>query len=196
MENEKSMKKRPKLQEIPIIADDLNSILDMSIRSLKLGRPAKFEDSEQGLEDFKSASIAYMEYVQKVNNDESNEHHIIPDIEGWATFLGTNRMTILNYEKNRGEDWKEFIALVKGAIVACKKQLAFRQKIPTLLAVFDLTNNSDYVNTSEFKLRPETESMQKNSLTAAELPKLGNWTGENAQALPVFGMDEESEKND
>lgn len=143
---------RPKLKDIPIVGDDLNAVLDLSIRSIKLGRPAKFNDDIQGLEDFKQASIEYLEHVRRVNNDPGNENHLIPDIESWATFLGTTRATILAYEKTRSDDWKDFISLVKGAITACKKQLAFRQKIPTVLALFDLTNNSGYVNSSEFKL--------------------------------------------
>lgn len=150
---------RPKLKDIPIVADDLNAVLDLSIRSIKMGRPAKFNDDMQGLEDFKQASIEYLEHVRDVNNSPDNENHLIPDIESWATFLGTTRATILIYEKTRSEDWQEFIALIKGAITACKKQLAFRQKIPTVLALFDLTNNSGYVNSSEFKL--STGQVQK-----------------------------------
>lgn len=151
---------RPKLKDIPIVADDLNAVLDLSIRSIKLGRPAKFNDDMQGLEDFKQASIEYLEHVRKVNNSPDNENHLIPDIESWATYLGTTRATILTYEKSRGEEWQEFIALIKGAITACKKQLAFRQKIPTVLALFDLTNNSGYVNSSEFKLATEQPQKQ------------------------------------
>lgn len=165
--------KRPKLSDIPIHADDLGAVLDMSIESIKLGRPAKFDDTDQGLEDFKEASIAYLEYVRKTNNNPDNEHHLIPDIESWCTFLGTTRMTILTYEKARNNEWKEFIAQMKGAITACKKQLAFRQKIPTVLALFDLTNNSGYVNSSEFKLQPGEQEVYRRVLTAQELPRLG-----------------------
>ena len=163
MRNE--IKARPKLQEVMIVPDDLNSILDMSIKSIKLGRPAKFADDMQGLEDFKQASIEYLEYVRRTNNDEANEHNLIPDVESWATYIGTTRATILTYEKTRNEEWQDFIALVKGAITACKKQLAFRQKIPTVLALFDLTNNSGYVNSSEFKLKPDISGGYKQEIT-------------------------------
>ena len=163
MSNE--IKARPKLQEVAIVPDDLNSILDMSIKSIKLGRPAKFSDNVQGLKDFKQSSIEYLEYVRKTNNDECNEHNLIPDVESWATYIGTTRATILSYEKTRNEEWQDFIALVKGAITACKKQLAFRQKIPTVLALFDLTNNSGYVNSSEFKLKPDVSGEYKQEVT-------------------------------
>lgn len=163
---------RPKLKDIPIVADDLNAVLDMSIRSIKLGRPAKFEDSAEGLEDFKAASIAYLEFVRETNNNPECENNLIPDVESWATYVGTTRKTILGYEKNRGEEWQEFISLIKGSITACKKQLAFRQKIPTVLALFDLTNNSGYVNSSEFKLQPGEQAFYRSVLTVDELPVL------------------------
>lgn len=164
---------RPKLQDISIVPDDLAAILDMSIKSIKMGRPSKFPETEQGLEDFKQASIEYLEYVRNTNNNPDNEHSLIPDIESWATFLGTTRMTILNYEKTRDENWNDFISLIKGAITAAKKQLAFRQKIPTVLALFDLTNNSGYVNSTEFKLAPELPQEKAKPLTVDQLPQLG-----------------------
>lgn len=165
--------KRPKLSDIPIQEDDLGAVLDMSIESIKLGRPAKFDDTDQGFSDFREASISYLEYVRKTNNNPGNEHHLIPDVESWATYLGTTRMTILTYEKTRSDEWRDFIAQMKGILTACKKQLAFRQKIPTVLALFDLTNNSGYVNSSEFKLQPGEQEVYRRVLTAQELPRLG-----------------------
>lgn len=166
------MGNRTKLTDIQIQADDLDAVLDISIKSIKLGRPPKFENSAAGLRDFKEASIAYLEFVRENNNDPDNENKIIPDIENWATFMGTTRKTILEYEKRRGEEWQEFIGLMKGCIVSCKKQLAFRQKIPTVLAIFDLTNNAGYVNASEFKLVPETEKPNKRTMDPGEVRAL------------------------
>ncbi len=163
---------RQKLKDVPIVADDLNAVLDMSIQSIKLGRPPKFDDTPEGLEDFKQASIAYLEHVRRVNNNPENEHHLIPDTESWAVFCGTTRMTILNYEKSRDDDWKQFIGLMKSAITACKKQLAFRQKIPTVLIIFDLVNNAGYLNASEYKLQLAPKEEEKRVLTADQLPKL------------------------
>ena len=51
--------------------------------------------------------------------------------------------------------------------------MIFRQKIPAVIGIFDLTNNSGYVNASEFKLKPETEEAERKVLTAEELPILG-----------------------
>lgn len=165
-------KKRPKLQEIQIEADDLDNILEMSICSLKAHRQPCFPDTAAGLEEFKRLSLEYLEYVRTVNHDPDCENRLIPDVESWATYIGTTRATIFNYEKFRSDEWKLFIQQFKGIITAAKKQLAFRQKIPVVLAVFDLTNNSDYVNSSEFKLMPETNP-EKKALTADQLPRLG-----------------------
>lgn len=163
------MGNRTKLTDIQIQPDDLNAVLDVSIKSIKLGRPPKFEDSAAGLQDFKEASIAYLEFVRENNNNPDNENKIIPDIENWATFMGTTRKTICEYERWRGENWQEFIGLMKGCIVSCKKQLAFRQKIPTVLAIFDLTNNAGYVNASEFRLLPETDSNKSKTLDSEDI---------------------------
>lgn len=163
--------KRPKLSEIQIEPDDLDAVLEMSITSIKAGRSAKFPNTAEGLEDFKQASIGYLEYVRKVNENPANENKIIPDVECWAVYLGTTRQTINTYERTRDENWYEFISVFKGALTACKKQLAFRQKIPTVLAVFDLTNNSGYVNSSEFKLQQE-DAERPRALSAKDLPTI------------------------
>lgn len=63
---------RQKLKDVPITADDLNAVLDMSIRSIKLGRPPKFDDTLEGLEDFKQASIAWNIYEQLITIQKMN----------------------------------------------------------------------------------------------------------------------------
>lgn len=187
---ENYMGNRTKLQDVQILPDDLNAVLDMSIKSIRLGRPPKFEDSPAGLLDFKEASIAYLEYVKETNNNPDNENHLVPDIESWATYLGTTRKTIAEYERFRSSEWQDFIGLIKCSITACKKQLAFRQKIPTVLALFDLTNNSGYVNSSEFKLSSEPYE-QKRALSNAELPRLDRMH-QNDSNLPHISISDDA----
>ena len=106
------------------------------------------------------------------------------------------RRTILTYEKQRGENWRNFIEQVKNAIAACKKELAFHQQIPPVVAMFDLTNNHSYVNTSEFKIEAISDKQQR-VLTAAELPRLGEPKEDvekDAVQLPKLGdMDNNSD---
>lgn len=179
-------KQRPKLQDVSIEANDLDALLKMSIKSIKLGRPPKFDDSLQGLEDFKEASISYLEFIRVTNESPANENRLIPDVESWAAYLGTTRMTILEYEKSRGQEWKDFITQMKNIITACKKQLIFRQKIPSIVGIFDLTNNSGYVNSNEFRLNAGEGETRREALTAAELPKLGQ-AYKGISALPDLG---------
>lgn len=85
-------------------------------------------------------------------------------------YLGITRKTLNLYQKERGTDWKDAIDLVKNAIMSVKKELAFHQQIPTVYAIFDQVNNSDYRNVSEFKLVPETENdKMRPKQTAADI---------------------------
>ena len=168
----RNMAKRQKLQDIKIEAEDLDAILEVGANSLKIDRSVKFPDDAQGLEDFKQATIDFFDYVRATNSNPACEHKLIPDVELWASYLGTTRMTILRYEKNRGEEWQSFIEQVKGLITAAKKQLIYRQKIPAIVGIFDLCNNSGYSNTSEFKLSAQQFEPEKKALSSKELPKL------------------------
>lgn len=148
-------------------SEDINNVLEMCISSLK-GHQAKYPDNAQGLEEFKQASIDYLQYIASVNNEPCTENFLVPDVESWACYLGLTRMTILTYEKNRGADWQYLIAQVKEAIASCKKQLAFRQKIPSVIAMFDLTNNHGYVNSNEFKIQPQVEVSKRRGISREE----------------------------
>lgn len=131
---------------------DLGALLDVSIEQVKNrvdGKPPTYEDSTTGLAAFMDATRQYFEYIRDCNL--VNEQKLYPDIEGWCIFLGITRQTVLNYAK-RNEYWRESIAYVKDAILAAKKQLAFRFKIPPVVYLNDVSNNHEYLNTSEFKL--------------------------------------------
>ena len=162
---------RRRFEVAEIDKNDLEAVLDMGLASLK-GRKAKYPDTEEGLELFKETTYEYFEYVQSCNKQEDREHKLIPDIESWAVFLGITRMTLLTYEKTRDQEWQDFIARGKDLITAAKKQLIFRQKIPAVIGIFDLTNNSGYLNASEFKLVPDMQAHKKATLTAEQLPRL------------------------
>lgn len=171
--------------------DELNAILDIGISSLSVSAEAKkraprYLDTPDGLEDFRQASKAYFQYVKDVNAspEGSEKARLVPDIESWASFLGITRAMLQGYERNRGEDWKRAIAEVKDVITACKKQLAFTGKMPPVLAIFDLTNNSGYVNASEYHLTadaaPETkqitaEEWERVIDAEQEAPELANF---------------------
>lgn len=162
MKNELQPKEYKRFTPEPIGTDNtLEAVLNMTIESLKIGRPPTYPETEQGLEEFKRTTIDYFQYVKDTNASPDVDKKLVPDIEGWAVFTGLTRRTILTYEKQRGENWRNFIEQTKNAISACKKELAFHQQIPPVVAMFDLTNNHSYVNTSEFKIEAISDKPQE-----------------------------------
>lgn len=176
--------------------DELDAILDVSMQGLAKARDRGsqplYSNSADGLEDFKRDSERYLAYVRDVNRTptEGGKLRLVPDIESWAAFLGVTRYMIAGYEK-RGADWKAAIQAVKGIITACKKQLAFTGKMPPVLAIFDLTNNSDYVNASEFRLSAEATPEAK-QITAEEWEKVIDAEPE-APKLSDFKLSDDSD---
>ncbi len=145
-------KKYVKVDEEPGNMADLGALLDVSIEQIgnrKAGRIALYEDSKEGLNAFFEGTKQYFEYIRDANI--KNEEKLIPDIEGWCTFIGCTRQSVLNYAK-RGATWEEAIAYIKDCILASKKQLAYRFKIPPVVYLNDVSNNHGYLNTSEFKI--------------------------------------------
>lgn len=161
----------PSLKDAAAKADgrELAATIAMGRSGLKKGGPAPlYPETPEGLERFMRDSDAYLSKVQASNEDlEGEGGALVPDIEAWAAYMGTTRATIATYERSRGEDWKNAIASIKGIITACKKQLAFTGKMPPVLAIFDLTNNSGYVNASEYHLTADAAPEAK-QITAEE----------------------------
>ncbi len=158
-------KRQPSYREVAeqLEGDELQAILAVGMRGLaktaRKGPAALFPRTPEGLDAFKRESYAYLQYVQEVNSSaqEGGRLHLIPDIESWSAYMGITRETIRRYEATRGEEWAQVIQQIKGIITACKKQLALQGRLPPVLAIFDLTNNSGYVNSSEFRLSPQTQ---------------------------------------
>lgn len=149
---------------LPLETDDMTAILKMTIdKSVEhCGRPYHYAPTPQGLEQLIQNTIDYFEYVNSINANPELERKLIPDIENWCVFLGITRQTLFYYEK-RGAEWFDCIQYYKNAISSVKKQLALNYKIPPMVYVFDATNNHGYVNSNEFKLTAQTESIDKDT---------------------------------
>nr|DAW92575.1 MAG TPA: DNA packaging protein gp3 [Bacteriophage sp.] len=150
--------------------NDLDALLTVSIEQLgerKAGRLSSFPDNQEGMEAFVLATQRYFQYIADAN--KKNEEKLIPDIEGWCIFLGITKQTVLNYAK-RSQDWADTIEYIKESILAAKKQLAFRFKIPPVVYLNDVSNNHDYLNTNEFKLVTSNKNNEMTpTRTAAEI---------------------------
>ena len=156
---------------------DLETISDIVRTALKNtgGRPAVFPNTKEGIQDFRTQSISYFDYVAQVNAGREAEKAVIPDIENWATYLGLTRQSIFRYEQ-RSEEWKQTIQLFKNAIASVKKQLGLHYKIPPMIFAFDFANNHGYVNTNEFKLTVEPaqdKEQEERSALEAEIRENG-----------------------
>lgn len=187
MKNELQPKEYKRFTPEPIGTDNtLDAVLNTTIESLKTGRPPTYPDTPQGLEEFKQATIDYFQYVKDVNANPDIEKKLVPDIEGWAVFTSLTRRTILTYEKQRGEGWKNFIEQVKNAICAAKKELSFHQQIPPVVFMFDACNNHGYTNTSEFKIEAISDKPQERQLSLEEQVQQAGliWDEEKGEFIP------------
>lgn len=151
-------------------SDNISAVTNILLETVKAGRPPAYEDTEEGFEEFKRNTVNYINHVQELNSGDDDTKKVIVDIESWACYLGTTRATIATYERSRGDDWKQFIAVVKNGIAAVKKEAAFHGQMQPMIAVFDLANNHSYKNTNEFKL--EVDTKQEDRPVLKELPTL------------------------
>ena len=164
-------KKRSYKDYAPPTASDIEPVLDLAITSLKRnnGRVSKYPADQQGLIVFNQRCLEYFEYIRQQNNNPDLVKKLIPDIEGLTCYIGLTRAGLLYMEQTRTDDWKEAILMVKNAVCSCKKQLALTGQIPPIIAVFDLTNNHSYANTSEFHLVPEANDSRLQSKTLEQI---------------------------
>lgn len=169
---------------------DLTASLDLALFSLKRtqGRPFKYEPTEEGLKRFTQESIDFLDYCNEVNKDLEEGQKLIPDIEAWAVYLGTTRMTIFEYEK-RGGEWAKTINYFKNIIAQGKKELALNGKMAPVLYMFDSANNHNYINTNEFKITAtSTVINSEQSQIEQEITNNGLvWDDQEKRFVPVTG---------
>lgn len=176
----------------PIETGDMTAIMQLTIDSCvsRVGRPAEFPSTREGLDSFVTKTIEFFDYVRMINENPDLKQKLIPDIENWAVYLGITRQTLFNYQR-RGGEWADTIEYFKGAIASVKKQLALNYKIPPVLAIFDFTNNHGYLNSSEFKVVSDTEPRNteneearlENEIRAAGLV----WDEATKEFVPEYG---------
>lgn len=159
--------------KVDLVQDDIGAVLDMGIEAIKRygGRPPVYEPTMQGLEAFKQETIRYFNHVKTVNMDENMEKKVVCDIEGWCVFCGITRMTLCKYYRQRGSEWKNFIDYVKEIITTTKKQNAFTYRTPPMIAVFDLVNNSNYVNTNQVKITTDQAAEDVRTINGRDVSK-------------------------
>jgi len=151
-------------------ADDLESLLTLAVQSARGNGVCKYPHTPEGLALFKEKSIRFLEYVRDQNRiaDDEGKRRLVTSIEAWACYCGISRQTILEYQKQRSQDWKDFVVWMKNAIQGCKSQLAICGKVPPAIFIFDSVNNSGYANTDTIRIQPIAEH---ESLPMVESPE-------------------------
>lgn len=198
--NERAKKQIEKRGEcLPLETGDMTASLNLILDSIKRygGHPATYPATPEGLQVFIERSQEYFDYVNRVNANPKLEKKLIPDIEGWAVYLGTTRVTILSYAA-RGGQWAVAIDFFKNAISSSKKQLAMTYKIPSTVYIFDACNNHGYSNTNEFKISATTTiDTAGQSALERELISSGlSWNDTNDDFNIVEGKGEFVDVND
>lgn len=179
----------------PTVEDsrEIECLVDLGVQCLKMNRKPYFENTPEGLEEFKKLTFDFFETVNNHNRLADKEDLIIPDIEVWSTFLGITRQTLMNYEKDRQGEWSSFIRQVKDVIFACKKQLGLKNRLNGLVFILDSTNNHEYYNSNEFRVTQTVET-KKTMLSINDLPKLEDIAEKDDTPrtfdLPDFDVDE------
>lgn len=171
-DNKKMVQYKKRGKALALEPGDLTAPLEFGLEVFRQhgGIPAKYPNSPEGLRLFREGVEGYFRYVQQLNDGVDEKKQLIPDIEGLALYLGISRVTLLNYEKVRDQEWTQTVRLAKDVIGAVKKQMLMRGKIPPLVGVFDLTNNHAYHNTNEFHLTAIAEPNEKTKVTLDDLP--------------------------
>ena len=158
----------------------------MAITKQVLENPQmNYPNDDMGYEAFRTNSISYLEYVQQVNASGNLKKQMIPDIEGWTNYIGITRDKLRYMQKSRSEKWATLIDQMKNGILACKKQLMLNGQISPVTAIFDLTNNHGYANSSEFKINKSDDVEKRQALTVTEIKEKYGGSGE----MPVLPED-------
>lgn len=137
---------------LPIAEDELVTMLEFEKNNMQRaakrnGRPPIFES----VEELQKQIIAYWDYLAKANREQVK---LIPDVEGLCSFLGINRDTLQDWERNNYKGFSGTIKTTKNAIAAFKKQLALKGKIPPIVFATDFNNNHGYTQKQEMIVTP------------------------------------------
>lgn len=124
----------------------------------RTGRPALFDTPEE----LEEAIQAYFDYIIEAN--DKYQIQLIPDIEGMACFIGTDRETMFKWEQNNLNGLSNTVKRAKNIIAACKKQLALRGKIPPIVFATDMNNNHGYTQKQEVVITPQNDNINPEAL--------------------------------
>lgn len=161
--------------------DELHATIELAMQNLDNwhdGVLRTYPPTQEGLDLFIARSTAYLRYVDEQNMELTDSPKLIPDVESWCVYCGITRRQMYQFKERKSGDWEGFINYFLEVIASSKKQLALNGNIPSVIAMFDMVNNHEYHNTSEYKITNKLEA-EKPQLTAEQLI-------EKSRQLPGF----------
>lgn len=164
--------------------DELHATIELAMQTLDNwhdGVQRSYPPTPEGLDLFIARSSAYLHYIDEENQKLVDSPKLIPDVESWCVYCGITRRQLYQFKERKSGDWENFIGYFMEVIASAKKQLALNGNIPSVIAMFDMVNNHDYHNTSEYKITNKLEA-EKPQLTAEQLI-------EKSKQLPGFSAE-------
>jgi len=160
-------------------APDMDTLCDMMRRGIfgdadtgdgqqvRRGRPPKIET----VAELREKTEEYIDYIQTANATGSC---LIPDVEGFALFIGVSRSTLYEWVNSRPREFSDALKSTLNAIAAAKKQLALRGKIPPLAFATDFNNNHGYTQQQTLNISAEKrlDSLPKKDEIAHRIPAI------------------------
>lgn len=143
--------------EVTETVSDLTAVVNEGVKAIRKCRARggwthAFPPTKEGLEEFLTMAEDYFLTINAINENPDMEKMVFPDVEGFCCHMGITRMTLSKYYRTRSDNWRQAIDQIKEVILAAKKQLAATYRVPTTFSIFDLVNNHQYHNVSEFHL--------------------------------------------
>lgn len=168
-----------------VIQSAQESIIRAGLRNMR-GHPPSYPPTDDGFDRFRQRTEEYFEEILRVNEAaaENGQKIMLPDVSGWATYLGVSRTTIFRYTQRAGI-WADFIENIRTMIAAAKINAADNFQMPPMLAIFSLTNDHRFYNTSEYKMAPP-ESVETQQIEDAISEAGLVWNDATREYIPVL----------
>ena len=123
------------------------------------------------IESPEDLKLLFIDYIDHLREQAEREIDIIPDVEGFCTYIGISRAKWKDLQGKK--DFSSLISRISTSIAANQKQLGMRGIIPPLVLAMNFNNNFDYlsnVSTLEIRQNAQENGLPSKSDILASLP--------------------------
>ena len=123
------------------------------------------------IESPEELKLLFIDYIDHLREQAEREIDIIPDIEGFCTYIGISRA---KWKELQGKkDFSALTEVVNTSIAGIQKQYGLKGVIPPLVLAMNFNNNFGYlsnVSTLEIRQNAQNDSLPSKSDILASLP--------------------------